>query len=84
MRLCKVWIMSASQDRIVRNPAILAGKPVIRGTRISVELVIGLMAGGWGESDIIESYPHITREDIAACLQYAHDLIQSDRVSPAA
>lgn len=76
--------MSTLQDRIVRNPAILAGKPVIRGTRISVEHIIGCMAGGWSESDIIESYPHITHDDVAACLQYAHDLIQSDRVSPAA
>lgn len=76
--------MTVVYDRIVRDPAILAGKPVIRGTRMSVEFIIGVMADGWSESDILTSYPSITHDDIAACLRYAHDLVQSQQVSPAA
>ncbi len=76
--------MADEQVRIVRNPAILAGKPAIRGTRMAVEFIIGLMADGWSVDDILTSYPHITRDDVAACLRYAHDLIESEPVSPAA
>jgi uncharacterized protein (DUF433 family) len=54
--------------RITPAPDVLAGKPVIRGTRLSVEFVIGLMADGWSEADILENYPSITHEDILACL----------------
>jgi uncharacterized protein (DUF433 family) len=57
--------------RIVLDPAVLTGKPVIRGTRLSVDFIIGLMADGWAEADILRNYPGITREDIAACLLYA-------------
>jgi uncharacterized protein (DUF433 family) len=57
--------------RITLAPEVLAGKPVIRGTRLSVEFVIGLMADGWTEADILENYPGITHEDILACLAYA-------------
>jgi len=76
--------MADEQDRIVRNPAILAGKPVIRGTRISVEFILELMAGGWSEADILENYPQITREDILACLEYARIAVSSELVTPAA
>lgn len=76
--------MSNAQERIVRNPAILSGKPAIRGTRMSVEFIIGLMADGWSVDDILVSYPHISRDDVAACLRYAHDLVESEQVSPAA
>jgi uncharacterized protein (DUF433 family) len=55
-------------DRIVLDPAILAGKPVIRGTRLSVDFVIALMADGWTEVDILRNYPGLVREDLAACL----------------
>ena len=76
--------MADEQDRIVRNPAILAGKPVIRGTRMSVEFILELMAGGWSEADILENYPQITREDILACLEYARIAVSSELVTPAA
>jgi uncharacterized protein (DUF433 family) len=66
------------------TPAILAGKPVIRGTRLSVEFVIGLMADGWNEADILANYPALSREDITACLNYARDLLHSEKVFPAA
>ena len=53
-------------DRIVTNSAILLGKPVIKGTRISVELILGWLGMGWTFEQILESYPRITREDIQA------------------
>ena len=52
-------------SRIVLDPAILSGKPVIRGTRLSVDFVIGLMAEGWSEAEILRNYPGLTREDLA-------------------
>ncbi|NOX60888.1 MAG: DUF433 domain-containing protein [Chloroflexi bacterium] len=58
-------------DRITANPKILGGKPVIRGTRLSVEFILELLASGMSEEAILEDYPHITREDIRACLKYA-------------
>jgi uncharacterized protein (DUF433 family) len=76
--------MTLTHDHIVLDPAILAGKPVIRGTRLSVEFVIGLMADGWNEADILANYPGLSREDIAACLNYARDLLHSEKVFPAA
>jgi uncharacterized protein (DUF433 family) len=73
-----------AHDHIVLDPAVLAGKPVVRGTRLSVEFVIGLMADGWSEADILANYPGLSREGIAACLNYARDLLHSEKVFPAA
>ncbi len=56
------------QDRIVIDPAILVGKPVIRGTRLAVEFIVDLLAQGWSEAEILRNYPGLTHEDIAACL----------------
>jgi uncharacterized protein (DUF433 family) len=67
--------MMLEHPRITLAPEVLAGKPVIRGTRLSVEFVIGLMADGWSEADILENYPGITHEDILACLAYARDTL---------
>ncbi|MDF0591327.1 DUF433 domain-containing protein [Candidatus Methanocrinis natronophilus] len=64
------------QDRIVVDPEILAGKPVIRGTRIAVEFVIGLLAQGWSESEVLRSYPGLASEDVQACLSYARELLR--------
>ena len=58
------------RDRIVTDPQILAGKPTVKGTRISVELIIDLLEGGRTADDIMWNYPHITKEDIEACQQY--------------
>lgn len=69
-------------DRIALDPAVLAGKPVVRGTRLSVEFIIGLLADGWAEPDILRNYPGLTREDIAACLAYAHGILASGKVFP--
>lgn len=76
--------MDTNEPRIVLDPAVLVGKPIVRGTRIPVELVLGLLAEGWSEADILASYPHLTRADIQACLAYARDLVASERVFPSA
>jgi uncharacterized protein (DUF433 family) len=58
----------------------LAGKPVIRGTRLAVDLIVGLLGQGWSEGDIPRNYPGLTHDDIAACLQYASELLQAEKV----
>ncbi len=58
-------------ERITANPNVLGGKPIIRGTRISVEFILDLMASQVSEEGILEDYPHLTKEDIHACLRYA-------------
>ncbi|ASC71750.1 hypothetical protein XM38_027040 [Halomicronema hongdechloris C2206] len=70
------------QERIVVNPDILVGKPVIRGTRLAVEFIIDLLAEGWSEPEVLRNYPGITREDIQACLRYASELLKAERVYP--
>ena len=67
-------------ERIVTNPAILAGKPCIKGTRISVEFLPELTASGASRYEIVQSYPHLTREDVEAALQYAASLLKKGRV----
>ena len=76
--------MTTEHPRIVLDPQVLAGKPVIRGTRLSVEFIIGLMADGWSEADILSNYPGVAREDIIACLAYARDALSLERVFPSA
>ena len=74
----------AWQDRISIDPKILVGKPVIKGSRIAVELVIDLLGKGWTQDQILDSYPNITAEDIKACLAYASELLHSERCYPLA
>jgi len=69
-------------ERIVVDPKILAGKPVIRGTRLAVEFILELMAAGQSESDILTNYPGLTREDILACLSYASYLAHEYKAFP--
>ena len=54
--------------RITSNPHILGGKPIIRGTRISVEFILDLLASDVSEDEILKDYPHLTKDDIQACL----------------
>jgi uncharacterized protein (DUF433 family) len=68
--------------RIEFNPNILAGKPVVRGTRISVEQVIGHLASGWSNQDILDNYPKLEIADIQACLAYAGSLVHEERFYP--
>ena len=70
------------RDRIVIDPTVLAGKPVIRGTRLAVDLILSLLGQGWSESDILRNYPGLAHEDIAACLQYASEVLQAEKVYP--
>ena len=70
------------QDRIAVDPGILAGKPVVKGTRVSVELVVDLLAAGWTHAQILDSYPTITDDDIRACLSYAGELLREEQVFP--
>jgi len=57
--------------RITANPKILGGKPIIRGTRVSVEFILDLLASDVSEEEILEDYSHLTKDDIHACLRYA-------------
>lgn len=64
--------------RITFNPEIFGGKPIVRGMRISVELVLSLLAQGESTEEILSDYPSLTREDIQACLAYARAVIAND------
>ena len=62
-------------NRIEINPRVMLGKPVIRGTRIPVDLILRKLGGGAMESDLLDAYPRLTREDIQAAVRYAADTI---------
>lgn len=64
--------------RITANPEIFGGKPIIRGMRISVELILSLLAQGESEAGILADYPDLEPEDIRACIAYAHAVIADD------
>jgi len=64
--------------RITVNPEIFGGKPIIRGMRISVELILSLLAQGETADAILADYPDLTKDDIQACLAYAHAVIAND------
>jgi len=68
------------QDRIVIDPGILVGKPVVKGTRLAVEFMIDLLAQGWTEAESLLNYPGLTREDIQACLAYAGRVLKVEKV----
>jgi uncharacterized protein (DUF433 family) len=70
------------QERIVIDPEILVGKPIVKGTRLAVEFLVDLLAHGWAEEDIRTNYPGLTHEDIQACLSYASAVLRSERVYP--
>lgn len=59
------------QQRIEIKDSILAGKPVVRGTRLSVEFLLGLFAEGWSEVQVLENYPQLTREDLQAIFAFS-------------
>ncbi|MFP4367519.1 MAG: DUF433 domain-containing protein [bacterium] len=72
------------KSHIEANPAILYGKPVIKGTRISVDLILEKMSCGQNFQDIIQSYPDLKEEDLYACLAYASSLIRNEVTKPLA
>lgn len=67
-------------DRIVVDPQILVGKPVIKGTRISVEQILRSIAGGMSHAEILDAYPRLTEDDILAAVEYAADTIANEVV----
>ena len=69
----------AWQDRIEIDPARLGGKPVVRGTRIAVELVVEMVAEGWADARILAEYPTLTAADVRACLHYAAAMLREER-----
>jgi uncharacterized protein (DUF433 family) len=69
-------------SRITSNPDIFGGKPIIRGRRIAVEHIIGMLAAGDSAETILEGYPWLEKDDILACITYAHKLINHERVEP--
>jgi len=69
-------------DRIEVNPKVMVGKPVIKGTRIPVELILRMLSQGISEEEILEEYPHLTKEDIQAALAYAAEALAVEEVLP--
>jgi uncharacterized protein (DUF433 family) len=72
------------ENLIEINPKIMVGKPVIKGTRITVELILEKLAAGETIDDILKSYQHLNREQILACLEYAHKSLSADFIFPLA
>ena len=70
------------RDRVVADPAVMVGKPVVKGTRLTVEFIIQLLGNGWSIGEILEEYPQVTDEDIRACLHYAPDIVKMVREYP--
>jgi len=68
--------------RITVNPKIFGGKPIIRGRRLAVEHVLGMLAVGDTPDTILRGYPWLEPEDIQACLAYAHRLVGHERIEP--
>jgi uncharacterized protein (DUF433 family) len=69
-------------ERIVVDTEILAGKPVVRGTRLAVEFILELLAAGQSESEVLANYPGLSRDDILACLSYASYLVHEYKAFP--
>ena len=69
-------------SRIVSNPNILTGKPIIDGTRISVEFILELLSSGMSIDEILKEYPHLKREDILEALRYAVSILHHEEIYP--
>ena len=69
-------------DRVVIDPEVLTGKPVVRGARLSVEFILELLAAGQSEAGILASYPGLLRDDILACLAYASYMAHEYKAYP--
>ena len=70
------------RSRIIIDPATLAGKPIIKGTRIAIEFLLELLANGWTDEEIMKNYPQLKKEDIQAALRYATELLKEEAVYP--
>jgi uncharacterized protein (DUF433 family) len=72
------------RERISADPAVLVGKPVVRGTRLAVEFILDLVAEGCSFEEVMANYPGLTVEDIRACVAYARDVLVEVQVFPVA
>ena len=70
------------EERIVVDPKVLVGKPVIRGTRLSVEFIMDLLANDWTIEQVLDEYPQLKREDIIAVLKYAAEMVKEEKAYP--
>ncbi len=70
------------KERIIVDPNILVGKPVVKGTRLAVEFIVDLLAQGWSEEEVLRNYPGLTNEDVRACLGYASAILHAEKVYP--
>ena len=69
-------------NRIVVDPKVMVGKPIIKGTRLTVQFILGLLAQGMTTEDILKEYKKLTKEDILACLSFAHDTLADTTFAP--
>lgn len=69
--------------RIEVNPEVAFGKPVVAGTRISVDFILELLSSGWEIPQILKEYPHLSQKDILACIAYAKELVLQQKTYPA-
>jgi len=67
------------RERITVDPKVLSRKPIIKGTRIAVEFILELLANSWTVEDILKSYPQLKREDVAAALKYAAEILKEEK-----
>jgi len=70
------------QDRIVRLPGVVGGKPVVKGTRIPVTLILEYLAEDPNRQTLFEAFPRLTEEDVKACLDYARELVEEEEIFP--
>ena len=68
------------RQHIAVDSAVLTGKPVVKGTRLAVEFVLGLIAQRWSEAEILRNFPGLTHEQVLACVAYAQDFLSEERV----
>ena len=70
-------------NRVTFDPGIFNGKPIIRGKRIAVEHILGMLAAGSTIEELLEGYPFLEKEDIHACMSFAHRIVSHERIEPA-
>lgn len=71
------------RGRIVADPGVVAGKPLVKGTRLAVDFILNLLAEGWSTEMILRNYPQLTKDDVSAVLAYAVDILRIEKVYPA-
>jgi len=74
--------MTLLADRIEMNPDVMLGKPVVRGTRVTVELILRKLSEGASAADLLDAYPHLSEADIRAAIKYAAGVVAHEEVLP--